>query len=131
MESLRTTERVDGESATRKFFLLDMHWKMWWSGSWLGRGSNITELLVRTLDNTQSVIGKVPNVNMLNLPNLCPRSEILEVLPSARPMPQENSGGTSDDENTEDASWTAGKLRTDRVESTSNNTATKDHDNSS
>ena len=70
-------------------FLAGYALEKWWSGSWLGRGSNITELLVRTLDNTQSVIGKVPNVNMLNLPNLCPRSEILEVLPSARPMPQE------------------------------------------
>ena len=70
-------------------FLAGYALEMWWNGSWLGRGSKITELLVRTLDNAQSVIGKVPNVNMLNLPNLCPRSEILEVLPSVRPMPQE------------------------------------------
>ena len=70
-------------------FLAGYALEMWWSGSWLGRGSNITELVVRTQDNAQSVIGKVPKVNMLNLPNLCPRSEILEVLPSVRPMPEE------------------------------------------
>ena len=84
MESLRTTERADGEGATASFLaghVLDM----WWSGSWLGRGSKIDELLERTQDNAQSVITKVPNVNMLNLPYLSPRSEILEVLPSACP----------------------------------------------
>ena len=70
-------------------FLAGYALEMWWSGSWLGQGSKFTELLVRTLDNAQSVIRKVPKVNLLNLPNLCPRSEILEVLPSVRPMPEE------------------------------------------
>ena len=89
-------------------FLAGYALEMWWSGSWLGRGSNITELLVRTLDNTQSVIGKVPNVNMLNLPNLCPISRDSGGTAKCPSDATRNSGGTSDDENTEDASWTAG-----------------------
>ena len=35
-------------------FLAGYALEMWWSGSWLGQGSKITELLVRTLDNAQS-----------------------------------------------------------------------------